>query len=267
MAGYNYNRYGDNLARKKRRYFFLKLVIALSSILGVFMLVIYVAFFSPFLQIQEVNIEGLKSVKSEEIFSIVDSFLNQVILEPISIKPQKNMFFLDEKLLVSQLKAQFPAVKEINIQKNYPHTVIVSINERTSWGTWCFNSEDCRYFDNEGILWGDSLRSSGALLLLVDDMRDYENQPRTIDQVFLDGVKSILSGLEELSIQTARLEIPIGSIEDVFVDTTENYRILFSVNSDIDNQIKVLKIFLADKDKGFEPEYIDLRIEGRVYYK
>ena len=51
------------------------------------------------------------------------------------------------------------------------------------------------------------------------------------------------------------------------------YYIIFSTDSDIKNQLDVLKIFLNDKTNnsapvgGFHPQYIDLRIENKIYYK
>ena len=266
MAGYSYNRYADNIARKKRRHFFLKFLLGLSLLILGMVAIIYGAFFSTLLQITEVKIEGLKNLKYEEIYPIIDTSLNQKIFELIPIKPQRNILFFSDDLIKNSILDQFPIVKEFTVKKNYPHEIIAYITERTTMGTWCFGQE-CNYFDSEGILWGKALKSSGSLLLLVDDLRIHSDRPKKIDHLYLEGIKKALAGLSNLKIQPIKVEIPADSIDDIRIYTVNNFYVLFSMGSDIDKQLRVLKIFLENQDGNFRPDYIDVGIEGRAYYK
>jgi len=270
MATQGYNRYGDNLARKQRRHFFLKLGLALLLVFGVAILVIYGMFFAEFLQVTDVEIVGLKNLKSEEILPIVDSLLSQTVFDPISIKPQKNILFFDEGILIGEILGRHPIVQNVEIKKNYPHKVMIMITERTAMGSWCFiANQECKYFDEEGVFWGKAGQSSGSLFLLINDLRANTDSGKLkkADSLFLGSIKAILSGLDGLAIKVTRVEIPAESIDDIYVYTIKGYHMLFSANSDIKEQIETLKIFLSNQDDNFKPEYIDVRIKGRVYYK
>ena len=70
------------------------------------------------------------------------------------------------------------------------------------------------------------------------------------------------------NIRVNKIEIRPDSINDFYIYTTNGFYIIFNMEISIPKQIEVLKIFLAEKGQDFKPtEYIDLRIEGRVYYK
>ena len=64
-----------------------------------------------------------------------------------------------------------------------------------------------------------------------------------------------------------RIEIPADFIDDLTVHTAKGYYILANTGSGMDKQLDTLRIFLKNKGADFHPEYIDIRIEGRVYYK
>ncbi len=59
------------------------------------------------------------------------------------------------------------------------------------------------------------------------------------------------------------------SIEDLRGTTSLGWQVYFNPAYSIDSQIKALETILDEQIKGDYKslEYIDLRIEGRVYYK
>src|SRR3989344_4539714 len=136
---YNYNKYGDNLVRKKRRRFFLKLSIIFGGFVTLSGILIYFLFFSNLLQITEQNIEGLKTLKNEDIYSVTDPIINQIALGIAALKPQRNIFFFSNEFTVGKILADFPVVEKVEIKKKYPHKLIVSIKEREPIGVWCFD--------------------------------------------------------------------------------------------------------------------------------
>lgn len=276
MAGIysRHNPYGDNLARKRRRRFFLILSFGIAGVLTAAGLLVYVLLFSPWMRLTETNINGLKTVRAEEIFPLIDSIKNEGILGRLSIKPQQNILFFNEDVLADKLVSQFSVIKEVAISKEFPHKLTLDITERIPVGTWCLLDDgstllttSCRYFDDSGVLWGKALRSSGSLLLSIDDLRITEEQTKMIDQSILEPIKKAIVGLDELGIKIKKIEIPDGTIGDFRVYIVAGYYILFNNESDIFGQIKVLKILLDEKGKNFKPTYVDLRIDGRIYYK
>ena len=72
-----------------------------------------------------------------------------------------------------------------------------------------------------------------------------------------------------MGIKTRSVTIPENSVDEFRVAAAGGYDILFSLDSDYKNQLSVLRIFLDQKgkDPAFDPQYLDLRIDGRVYFK
>ena len=277
---YNYNKYGDNVARKKWRHFFLKVLVVFAVFLGLSVISIYFLFFSKFLQINEQNIEGLQTLTSGEIYPILDSIINKTAFGISSLKLQKNMIFFNDELVRSKILSSFPVVEEVEIKKEYPHKIIVQIKERSAIGTWCFNKNDvpavdsstllttgCRYFDQNGVLWGKALKSSGSLFLTIEDMRSSGSYLEVIEPSFQEALKQVVTGLGRMNIVIRKISIPDDSINDLQVHTARGYRIIFNADSEVNKQIESLKIFLANQSQDFKPEYIDARINGRIYYK
>src|SRR3989338_4527612 len=267
---YNYNKYGDNLVRKKRRRFFLKLSIIFGGFVTLSGILIYFLFFSNLLQITEQNIEGLKTLKNEDIYSVTYPIINQIALGIAALKPQRNIFFFSNEFTVGKILADFPVVEKVEIKKKYPHKLIVSIKEREPIGVWCFDSlagGECRYFDKYGIFWGQALKSSGPLFLNVEDERILEFYPKTVETQFKEAFNLISLSFDKISVAIRKIQIPNDSINDFHVYTPKGYYVTFSAVSEISKQIESLEIFLADKKEGFAVEYLDARIPGRIYYK
>ena len=135
-----------------------------------------------------------------------------------------------------------------------------NFSERKPAGIWCFK-DSCSYFDGDKILWGQPARSSGFIFLTVED----ERGGHEIDDGFF---KPIMEVAKSMAGEIKNIIIPADSFNEFRVYTSD-YNIIFTTDSDIQNQLDILKILIKEKgkDAGFHPQYIDLRIEGRVYYK
>ena len=61
-----------------------------------------------------------------------------------------------------------------------------------------------------------------------------------------------------------------GAINDFYALTSSSWKILLSVDTDISFQIDAMASFIAQKlpaDRLAKLQYIDLRIQDRIYYK
>jgi len=156
----------------------------------------------------------------------------------------------------------------VSINKNFLHTLIVTGVERQAAGVWCFNppAGPCRYFDWNGNIWGDAIRSSGFLVLNVDDMRS--SVATALDPQFLPVIQTAVKYFNDHQYPIENVTIPVGSFTE-FDMTTNGYMIKFSTDSNIAGQLDVFKTFKEQKiDTGqVQPQYLDLRYDGRVYYK
>lgn len=258
--------YRDELARRNRLFFILKL----SGFVAAFIFIagggLYVLFFTDKLEIKDITISGLQTLDQGLIMREVDKRLGQKKYGYLRI--QKNILFFDGDELEASILSANPVLKTIQAKKKFPHKLEIDVLERKPAGIWCADNE-CRYFDKETNTWGPAARSSGFLFLTIEDERLRDRFE--IDRDFLEAIKDVLANLSWLSIKN--IIIPQNSFDEFRVYTDRNFYLIFSLDSNIKNQADVLKIFLDDKSKdpppagGSNPQYIDLRIDGRIYYK
>jgi len=75
--------------------------------------------------------------------------------------------------------------------------------------------------------------------------------------------------LPEVNAPAERFLLSDALIKEIHVETKEGWRILLDSNADISKQLQYLSLILQEKVKEgrADLEYVDLRIDGRVYYK
>ena len=256
--------YKDEAVRRHRRGFVFKIVVIVLLTIVIIAGLIYLLFFSRLFDVREVSFNGLDTVSSDEFRGKIDENLNQKIFS--YLLRRNNIFFVDTDKFEKEFASVYPVFKSVDIQRKLLHGLILNFLERKPAGIWCF-TDSCSYFDNDKILWGQPAKSSGFIFLTVDDQR--ERTDRKIDDEFFDPIMKVA---KDMAGEIKNIAIPADSFNEFRVYTTDYY-IIFTTDSDTQNQLDILKIFMDDKTKdsspagGFHPQYIDLRIDGRVYYK
>ncbi|MBI2062594.1 MAG: hypothetical protein HYT64_02810 [Candidatus Yanofskybacteria bacterium] len=289
--------YRDEAASRHRRAFVLKIVLMALGAIVVVAGIIYLLFFSRLFDVREVSFNGLDTVGSDEFKEKINEHLDQKIFG--YLPRGNNIFFINVGNFEKEFALAYPVFKSVNIQRNFFHGLALNFVERKPAGIWCFAStgstgspqvdsaqvSHCQYFDENKVLWGQPVKSSGFIFLMVEDNRQTESSQ--IDNEFF---KPIMEVAKSMPGKIKNIIIPADSFNEFRVYTTDYY-IIFTTEFDIhpergregpqrasasygiQNQLDVLKIFLDDKSKdsppagGFHPQYIDLRIDGRVYYK
>ena len=257
------SKYTDDLTRQKRVRFLIKAGLISLAVLASIGTIFYFIFFHGTVDIKIITLEGLNTVDSQEIKNQITQKFEQKYFNYIPHK--NNLYFLNTEKLKFEILSKYTILESIDVEKKMPHEIIFKFRERAAIGVWCFG-DDCVYFDKDAITWGPAIRSSGFLLITVEDQRKPEN--REIDSEYFQAVKLLSDKNLKLPIIIKGITIPENSFRDFRANTSAGYDILFSLDSDILQQLEVLKIFLKDeKNLAIIPQQIDLRINGRVYYK
>lgn len=229
------------------------------------MILAYIFFFSPLFKIRAVEVSGNKEVKTK---MIQDNFA------------YKNIFLFTKDKIRNDLMKKFPKISNIEVSKNLAKRIInLKVEERQRLGIICQVSEQeekeeikgCFYIDKKGFIFEDAPQTSGSLILLI---KDYSQRELILgQQVFEKRIIGFISQtkqglLSEIDIKTLDFNILSFPAKELKVITWEGWYILFDLDSDINSQLLALKASLEEKiqDRG-SLEYIDLRIENRVYYK
>jgi len=257
-------RYRDALAQK-RRHDFLARITKIGVLAGLILAgLVSLVFFSPFFAVTDIAVQGLEKHNKETITGHIKFHLDKNPFRALVLA--NNMLFLDADELAQQLRAEFPLIRDVSVEKDWLHALRFSFIEREPLGAWCFKNE-CTFFDVDGMTWGQTVRSSGFLLTTVVDLREHEE--KKIEPLFLEAVKIIDPALKNMNVGIKEIIIPADTLPELHVATTNGYDIYFAVDGKLAAQLNILRIFLDAKrlDPAFHPQYLDARIEGRVYYR
>lgn len=136
-------------------------------------------------------------------------------------------------------------------------------------GIICKNT--CFYFNKDGIIFKDAPITSGSLITLVQDYsnRDYKLGDKIVDKSFIDAILEINDNLyAEIGLRVLSFDINSCPVEELKAMTNEGWYILFNLKQDIKSQLLALKVALKEKIQDrINLQYVDLRIENRIYYK
>ncbi len=224
----------------------------------------WTVFFSRAFDIRDIAISGLETIDSGTVRERITSAMDAPWLG--YLRPHRNIFFFDAERMRAEFQAQFPVLKSIRTEKHFFHGLVFRFIERKPMGVWCL-ADRCVYFDDEGVTWGPAGRSSGFLFLTVVDNRSTATV--SIAPAMLIALRQSVEGVRELGMAIRRVEIPAGSFDEIRIVTDRGYPIRLSMSTDIPAQFAALSAFVAQKrsDPAFAPQYIDLRVLGRIYYK
>ena len=143
-----------------------------------------------------------------------------------------------------------------------PPTAVIA--DRIPVGVWC-RQDSCQFWDRHGIRWGNTFRSSGSLLLLVDDQRADD----VADPDLVAGMLAAVDGLSATGLRAVSVTLPDNEPGGIRIRTSAGYDLYMDALGDVSDQLSTLAVFVADRahDPAFKPQYLDTRTPGRIYYK
>ena len=275
--------------RKKKRLSF-KIVIFGGLFFCLLAGLIYFSIWSPVLRVNKIEIKSEKEpvyYENNEIIKIAEEKLKNKIF---GIIPKNTIILAPIKGIKNAVLDIFPEIKQINISRNLSDFsnigLIVNIEERRSIGIWCKAENrtststekiinECFQIDKDGVIYRKSLLVKSDSVLNIYSLRNQSAVIRDL-VVPLEIINFILEAKEKAKkIKTDNIssvlisDLYFISIEDLRGTTSLGWQVYFNPAYSIDSQIKALETILDEQIKGDYKslEYIDLRIEGRVYYK
>lgn len=171
--------------------------------------------------------------------------------------------------LASPVKAdEFKPVEEENFESTTSAAALISDSEEDRAKE---EIKNCFYVDREGVIFEEAPLTFGALIVLVKDFSG--------DEIFLGakiaGPKSIEFILEVRDWMAKNSDVSLSEFSIDKEDrqlrglTAEGWQIVFNDSQTAADQGFIIKKILEQeiKDKRRDLEYVDLRIENRIYYK
>ncbi|MFZ5559480.1 MAG: cell division protein FtsQ/DivIB [Patescibacteria group bacterium] len=244
--------------RKRKRKIIRGILILICSLFLILILA-YIFLFSSIFRIKEIQISGNKDTKTEEIKNNLN---------------YKNIFLATGSKIKNDLLKKFPQISELEVEKNLiKREIKIIIKEREEFGIVCQeNTKNCFYIDKLGFIFKEAPQTSGSLVILIKDYssRDYKIGEKIFEENitnFIGETREFL--ISEINLQVLEFDNLSFPPDDLKVITNESWYILFNLQKQAQDQLSALKAVLEEKIKEARKdlEYVDLRIENRVYYK
>ena len=240
----------DNLANKPRsnsRPLIVKLFKWFLLIL-VIISIIYLLFYSPLFIIKNI---------------IVDKDLPASINEHLESIKGKNIFLIKSSKIKEDVLKTFPELTEISIIRGLPDSIKITYSERNPKMIW---QSAGRYFlvDEAGIIFREI--QGAADLPLVKDNNDLPVNigSQVVSLNFINFAGEGRSKLKDI-MELDHFEVNETTFQlDAIM--TNGLKLKFDTTRSIDSQLEALKKFLSDHPNEAEV-YIDLRVEGKVFYQ
>ena len=145
-----------------------------------------------------------------------------------------------------------------------------NLKQRTEIGIIC-TAGKCFYFDVEGIIFKEAPQTSGSLITLINDFsqRSFSLGEQILGRDLINSMVLIKEELfSKMDLRVLSFDIAAYPADDLKAITNEDWYMMFSLKRDIKSQLSALKAALDEKIQNrIDLQYIDLRIENRVYYK
>ncbi|MCD6149329.1 FtsQ-type POTRA domain-containing protein [bacterium] len=266
----------ENRKRKKEKekrsvFFRMAFYFLLIAFAGV---TVYIFMFSPFLQINYVELRGVEELEYEKVSKELSCLLDGKYLGFIS---RNNFILISERKIKNHLTEKFKKISEVEVEKKFPDTVKVRIVERKSLLLWC-SGGPCYIIDEKGRAYsGADFESPEIKENNLIRLEDASAKPVNLGEKVLgeDYINFILELTEEIKKEaladiSGEYQTACRAAEDVRIKTAAGWDIYFSSKVPAKQSARTLKTFL-EKEMGEEKrknlEYVDLRVENKVYYK
>jgi len=195
----------------------------------------------------------------------------------LSIIPKNNLLLLKESYVNDFFTRKFGIVKKIKIIRKFPDKIKILVEERNPI-LILENSKGRFILDDESNIYPDDFFVSSGfnqteLPILKEENSElafsFDNQAGLSYLQFILRVKEKLENLLDIPVEKEMIAPKIIS-GDVIFKTQEGWQLYFNKSAAIDKEIETLRIVLEEKigkEKRKDLEYIDLRIDNKIYYK
>jgi len=234
---------------------------------------IYTLFFSPFLEITAINISGNKSIKEELILEKINPQISGKYLNYIN---KDNLLLIRTGKIKKDILESFKIIRSVETKRKFPSGLEVQIFEREPKLVFCGAGECFILDENEEAYDRYALNEEGGknnFIVLTDESAKKINLGDfVLEKNYMEYILEIRDKLKEktdLEIENNFMTPSLIS-KDIRVKTKEGWEIYFNQDISLEKEGEMLKAILdkkVEKDQRADLEYVDLRIDNKVFYK
>jgi cell division protein FtsQ len=177
---------------------------------------------SPFFKISNVEVSGNDRIPDSTIVERTD-VLGESMFNADLAAAQKELYAL-------------PLVASVKVERKWPHTLKVTIEERQAWGTW--EQSGVRYtIDRDGVVLGTNPAPAGSPVIKSSEIGSRQ-QGDHVDYQAVDAAAEIYEKLPRI-LGTTVAEVAFLAGKGVQVTTTNNQTALLGDSSSIGYKLAV----------------------------
>lgn len=237
-----------------------------------FGITIYVVFFSSWLLLTNIQLEGDSAIEKSQLEAYVSS---QVDGNVFRIFPKRNYLLISSMQIENALKIQYPKFSSVQVEKVFPNKLIVQYFEYPTLLRWC-SGGPCYILSADSIVQSAertelleyehnrlSLIDQSATPVLIGQTLSVENFLRVFQELF-----QALPEMFEIEIEQ-NAETPSRYASEIRLHTKEGWDLLVSTERSSQESLDTLQALFSSESLGKERRkellLLDLRTEGRVF--
>ena len=190
--------------------------------------------------------------------------------EYLNINPSERILSnLNKNALLESLQKDYPEVLSISdIKFNGLTSYKIYLDFRKPVASWLVDGKEF-FVDSEGVSFNVNNFEKPSLNIIDDSGAIVSNGKNVASSSFFSFIGKLVSAVNKQGLEVSKIRIPLLSLRQVEVSVKGvSYFARMSTADSVEGQIinfkKAIEYFGAHK---ISPNYIDLRIEGKGYYK
>jgi cell division septal protein FtsQ len=262
-----------NAKKAKKTYFF-------SRFMFYFLMLIfwgtaaYLFFFSGYLSVSRIEIQGNELTSQADMQKIVSSKLDE---KYFNFLEKNNLVLLNSRAIRNEILASYKIISRVSVKKYFPDGIKVSILERRpqlildSGGKDWVIDEKGEIFDEAGENFS-YLGKEDFPVVIDESKKSFSLGDLAIDEKYISFISDFRRKVgDETGIEFEK-EIRVSGISsgNMRMKAKEGWMILLDENLGADKEKDMFEAVLdnkIEKEKRSDLEYVDLRIPNKVFYK
>jgi len=235
----------------------------------------YFLFFSEWLEINNVTVEGNRNVDKKDILDTIEPYLHK---KRFYLFSSNNFFWVPRKSIEEEIVSNYKKISSAKVEKFLPHSLVVTVEEKKAVLLFC-NNKGCIWVDEEGEAYNfsshtEALASGSDVVIVQDDSQsDFQVGQFITTPQYVDYVNQLARKFpEKTQKEIAFFSTPLPSAEEIRVNTKEGWLVYFDINLDLAKSMDLLdeivkEEFQRDWGKTTCFEYVDLRVVDKIFYR
>jgi hypothetical protein len=191
------------------------------------------------------------------------AFANQYLLDN---PPERILWFLQGDKFLATAKANFPEISEITIKSSIFNGSHLAISLREPVAMLAFGNLR-HYIDKNGASFEKNYFYEPNII--INDQNSF-NQGSNISSRMLEFIGKTIAGIKESGIgEVQEVNIPVSAARYIELKLADRgFFVKVQIDRDIDSQITdIVNMVKFLDDHDIKPNYIDVRVKNRGYYK